>query len=264
MLYLNGSNGIYYATSSDSGTTWSSFTLITGTTGYTLFTLNMSSDGTRGVCIDEYGAGMYSIYWTGATPVATWVGSGSGAYVIGASMTLDGNYLMWLTRNGSFWYTTWNSTSNAFNAPTNSSYSPGGKTANIVYVSGLITLTPKADAVYFQAYDGTNIFIYYLSVSWAGATATLSNLTLVVSLGTTNRSPAAVVGGATSSNPTNIIFTDGYSARFLTPTTIGTMTNTGIGIQVSNSIIGSRYNSWYTASGSGTSASIFLHTLNVS
>jgi len=196
MIFAYNGN-VCYATSSNSGTTWSAFTTVNldSSAANTRHSCGLRNDGQYGYVMTATTS--YTVTWTGSTPTftsfdTTVAAACTSASFYGASMTPDGLTLMVKVYNGTLYYTRFNGT--AFNAFTST-----GLTADRVCCA----ITPDSSTVYVTT-GGTE---KYTSVTWNGNVGTFSALQSAVGSRTVDDRALVFLGGNYSgSSPPRYLF----------------------------------------------------------
>ena len=161
---LFASEGLWYATSSDAGVTWSGFTNLVTSSGGNGGASVISPDGTKGL---YYGASskLYSVNWSGGTPVVTSISTTIAFSWGSSSMTANGLIAVFGGNMSSAYYTTWNTSTSVFNTPLIFQFSGTNITAyHMAFGISQDGTTLMGDDAISNAYLG------YISVSWSAAT----------------------------------------------------------------------------------------------
>jgi hypothetical protein len=199
MIFGIVNSSLYYTTSSD-GITWAAPSSIT-LTGY-IYSCYLSADGTRGI-VNSNGGGMYSLYWTGSTPVLTMINA-VGLNNVQCSITPDGNYIAYSGDGANPYFATWNTSTNQFNTGTQSS-APGATHHSLA-------LTPLADLFLFLSGNILN----YSTVSWNGSTATVGTKVATSYSLVSSDGGLITLGSSSMNQPTYLLFRDGTDIKYAT------------------------------------------------
>ena len=117
MLY-GTAQGLWYATSSNAGVTWSGLTLLQSATpsGNQGGSCQISSDGTKGLfyCNGNF---LYYVNWTNTTPTISTISSAVSFSWGSISMTPNGLNAVFGGNGTSAYYTTWNASTSTYNTP---------------------------------------------------------------------------------------------------------------------------------------------------
>jgi len=183
-------SGLYYSTSSDSGTTWSAFQLVSGSvTTYGAAAVTMTPDGTKGI----YASGTaWSVSWTGSVPTITQLDTTSRNYWT-VSLTPDGKYGVYGIVGGAVYYVSWNG----------SSYTWGGVLSGTSCATNLC-LSPDGTQLLAIQQNASSI---YFPLSWSAATPSVPTASASVVVCTDHIDVRACVflGGGSSGNPSYIL-----------------------------------------------------------
>jgi hypothetical protein len=203
MLFAN-SNGVWYATSSNAGVSWSGLTqLVTSTAPFGANaggTCCISPDGTKGLFFGSP-TRLYSINWSGSTPTATSISTSVTFFWSSCSITASGLIALIGGCMNPAYYLTWNTSTSQFNAP----ISLGINTPHMAVAISQDGKTLLADGVL----SGSNLG--YISVNWSGANPPVPTLnTTWQSLGAgtnmnLNGGSMCFVGGNINSPSTYVI-----------------------------------------------------------
>jgi len=249
MLFAYNGN-VCYATSSNSGASWSAFTQVSldSTSANIRHSCGLRNDGLYGYVMT--GTTSYTVTWTGSTPTftsfdTTVAAACTNAGTYGASMTPDGLTLMVKVYCGTLYYTRFNGT--AFNAFTST-----GLTADRVACA----ITPDSSTVYVT----TNSLDKYATITWNGNVGTFSALQSAVGSRTVDDRALVFLGGNYSgSSPPRYLF-GGVSTLDYYPWNQSTFTSTESSyIRISSSISPDSTNSY---SPCGTKGNIIYYVNN--
>ena len=194
--------GLYYSTSSDSGTTWSALTLFKSFASYTgdnNLCVSLCNDGTKGISCG-HNKDVYSISWTGSAPIATVIGNLTSIWFSGSTTSHDGLISMLCATtqgtNPGIYYSFWNSTNNQYNAP--------------VIISGLsgthASITMSQDKL--TLISETQWPFSYATLSWNGQTPTVVTNWTSTSVTVANAS-VCFLGGSTTDSPKYFLTNNG-------------------------------------------------------
>ena len=193
----NGS--IYYAISSNSGSSWSTFTKITLDTSTTSqrHACGLRNDGQYGFVITAQKT--YLVDWTGSTPTCSSFDTTvaplcKNATYFGASLTPDGLTLVVCPFGGTIYYSRFNGT--GYTAFT---------TTGLTSVRMGVVMTADSKML-FGPIGSTNGFGFYSTVSWVGNTGTFS-AKIEVNRGFDDRGAAFLGGNYTGSDPPKYVIT---------------------------------------------------------
>lgn len=183
-------SGLYYSTSSDGGTTWAAFQLVSGSvTTHGAAAVTMTPDGKKGI----YASGTaWSVSWTSTVPTITQLDSNSRNYWT-VSLTPDGKYGVYGVIAGSIYYVSWNG----------SSYTWGGILAG-TNCQTTLSLSPDGTKLLLAR---QNISTIYYPLSWSTANPPVPTAGTSVEVCTDHIDNRACVflGGGSSGNPSYII-----------------------------------------------------------
>jgi hypothetical protein len=221
MLY-SSNTGIWYATSSDSGATWTALTQLTSTNHSG--GISMSDDGTRSVSSSN--TDLVYISWTGSTPSAP-VSVASSLSAQSCYITPNGNYAIFTRQNTETITSSWNGTT--FNV----------SSTRIPYATfpakNSAILTPNAD---YLIGGGNEQMFKSVPITWSGSTVTLGSVTQI---STVTGDDAAIVGlgGGYSGSLKYLMVFCRSAANYG-----GTLIQTGESIYVGPYTAGSTANTW--------------------
>ena len=210
LLFIS-SKGIFYSTSSDGGTTWSTLTSLS-TSNYGFSSISMSADGTQAIFASYNLSIAGYILWTGATPSAPVTLDSTVGYWY-TSMTPDGTKACFGGITNFIYYATWNGTA----------YTWGGKLGSLPIQSG-VAISPDGSVVIGSLQTSNTLF--YATITWVGNTPTVSGATSLSQSG--DERGLAFLGGGYSGTPTNIILqgSAGYGSKKIVMATWNNATKT--------------------------------------
>ena len=197
MLFLknNAGGSLYYATSSDQGTTWSAFTLL-GTVS-NAFSVAMSADGTRAI-VARNSTGVSFVNWSGSTPILSQFDSQVKNYT-GCNMTNDGQYIVVSADGDTIYYSKWNGTT--YDAM---------KSTGVTGAHWGVCISPLGDKIFY------GYAMKCSTATWTGSTATW---TAGVATGVTVTSEYGFgfLGGIQTGAPNYVLFNDNNGIIQQTP-----------------------------------------------
>ena len=183
----SGSNNIWYSTSSNNGTTWS--TPIALSISNAPISVQISSDGTRAFYC-AFSGYMYFINWSGATPAAP-VAFTSCPTATFSSLTLipDGSKVFCGTLGGNLHYGYWNGSGYTYGGVMN------GPAGNNTVRLGCSLSNDGTGVIVFNA---NNNEMWHLSLTWSGNVATAGTWTKFTTTTYDSRGLVFLGGGASS------------------------------------------------------------------
>jgi len=222
MLFMNNL-GIYYATSSNTGASWSAFTLIpntaSGLSDYNRASgaVCLSQDGTKGLGYGFAGTAL-SIYWpagSGNVPTSTSVIFNGGFAWSQVSGKADGSVAVIGSYAAGVFYLTWNYTTNVYNAPIQFSYN-----GSLIYSAHMATcISPNGLILLTEQMPGNTTYFGWITLTWSTTTPPVPTLNSNWNPTLQNTSPngASIIflGGTDTIQPTNVLLANVGGPLFL-------------------------------------------------
>lgn len=207
MLY-GTAQGLWYATSSNAGVTWSGLTLLQSATpsGNQGGSCQLSADGTKGLfyCNGNF---LYYVNWTAATPTISTISSTVSFSWSSISMTPDGLKAVFGGNGTSAYYTTWNASTSTYNTPGIFNYG-----SNLTVPHMAICISPDGTTLMADTAGTAGGYIGYLTISsWSIGNTPVPTITTnwqPLGSGTNlnlNGGCMCFLGGSTTSASTNVL-----------------------------------------------------------
>jgi hypothetical protein len=121
-MLLTKTTGMYYSTSSNNGTTWTTPVIIQNTPNVEILQMSLSYKGDIGIALStSSGNKIYSILWNSTAPVITNTYSLNSSIYVMISLTMDGLFALYSCyAPNALYYARWNFTNNYFDVNTTS------------------------------------------------------------------------------------------------------------------------------------------------
>ena len=218
MLFMSVS-GIFYATSSNTGASWSALTLIANTvgSGRANGSVFLSQDGTKGI---GYGWAnvAFSIYWaagTGNVPSVTSLTFSGGYEWSQVSGKADGSVAVISSYALGVFYLTWNYATNVYNAPIQFNYNGTNiycaHMACCISLDGLTLITEQM--------PGNTTYFGWITLTWSTTTPPVPTLNSNWNPTLQNTGPNGAsmifLGGTGTIQPTNVLLANVGGPLFL-------------------------------------------------
>ena len=210
MLFMI-STGIYYATSTNAGVSWSALTLIANTASPAGSRANgsvtLSQDGTKGLGYG-FGGTALSIYWPtgyGNVPTATALTFSGGYEWSEVSGKADGSVAVIASYALGIFYLTWNYATNVYNSPIQFTYN-----GTNIYCSHMAScISPDGLTLLTEQMPNNTTYFGWITLTWSTTTPPVPTLSgnWSPTLHNTGPNGASIIflGGNATAPPTNAL-----------------------------------------------------------